>query len=370
MTAFFRGVILSVAVFAIVQLFLIVPLGATLQGLQVGMEVPSFSLSSISGGPKVLSGLISEKLTVVVFWATWSSSSEKALLMLEKLYEKYETQGLAVVAINVDGQKLSEEAMNDIRLTVKKLKLSYPVLIDAGLTAFHDYGVIAVPSTVVLDKDRIIRYELSGFPVVGSEEMSDFISTILAGKKPIEIVGGKSFYKPDKRAVRSFNMGKNAAASKSSADAAEMWFKKAIEFDPKFVSPYLGLGIFYLQRDQMALAMGLFDKVLSIDPGNQVALCELALLSIKHGNLDEGKVLINKALHETGTYPPCYYYFAYALAKEGKADEALKAFEEAVRVNPLDPEVYIFKGRVCEENGMPQQAAAAYKKALELIIRE
>jgi len=367
---FLRTAILSAAIFVMGQLFLIIPLGATLQGLQVGMEAPLFSLNSISGEPKVLSGLIAEKLTVVVFWSTWSSHSERALLMMERLYRKYGSAGLSVVAINVDGQKSSEQVMSEIRLKVEKLKISYPVLIDSGLMTFRDYGVIAVPSTVVLDKDRIIRYELSGFPLVGSEEMFDFISSALNGKQSVDTATGNTAYKPDKRAVRSFNMGKNALTARSSADTAEMWFKKAIESDPKFVASYLSLGKFYLQRNETSLAKGLFEKALFLEPGNQVALCELALLLINDGKLDEGKSLLEKALNQRGAYPPCYYYLGTAYAKEGKSDEAFKAFDDAVQLNPLDPAVYIYKGRVCEENGMLQQAAVAYKKALELIIRE
>jgi Flp pilus assembly protein TadD/peroxiredoxin len=370
MMKFLRTVVLSATIFVTAQLFFIIPLGATLQGLQVGIEAPSFSLKSISGEPKAISGLIAQKLTVIVFWSTWSSNSEKALLMLEKLYQKYRSAGLAVIAINVDGQKSSEQVISEIRLKVATLKISYPVLIDSGLMTFHDYGVIAVPSTVVLDKERIIRYELSGFPLVGSEEMVDYISSTLDGKKPADIVTGNAAYKPDKKAVRSFNMGKNAMTSRSSADTAEMWFKKAIESDPKFVAPYLGLGNFYLQKNETSLARGSFEQALSLEPGNQIALCELALLLINGGKLKEGKTLIEKALHQKGTYPPCYYYLGSVYAKEGKSDEAFKVFDDAIQVNPLDPKVYIYKGRVCEENGMLQQAALAYKKALELIIRE
>ncbi len=370
MTAFVRTVIVFVAIFAAGQLFFIVPLGATLQGLQVGMEAPAFTLTNLSGERKPLSELVADKLTVIVFWSTWSPNSEKELLKLEELYRKYRSAGFGVVAVNVDGQKQAEAATGKIRLKVETLKLSFPVLIDSGLATFHDYGVIAVPSAVVIDRNRIIKYELSGFPLVGSEEMFDFISSTFNARKTAELAAGSAAYKPDRNALRYFTMGKTALASRSSAGTAEMWFKKAIEYDPKFAAPYLSLGQFYLRRNQSSSAKGLFEKVLSFEPGNQVALCELAKIMIDGNNIDEGKALIDKALHQKGTYTACHYYLGALYAKEGKSAEALKALDDAIQLNPLDPEAYIYKGRVCEELGMPRQAGDSYEKALELILKE
>jgi peroxiredoxin/Tfp pilus assembly protein PilF len=369
MMSFARTAIVYAAIFVIGQLFFIVPLGATLQDLQVGMEVPSFSLTDLSGERKLLSDLVSEKLTVIIFWSTWSPNSEKELIKLNDLYRKYKSAGLSVVAINVDGQKPTDASIGKIRLIVEKLKLRVPVLVDSGLMTFHDYGVIAVPSSIVIDNNRIIRYELSGFPLVGSQEMFDFISSTIEAKKPADMAVS-SAYKPDKNALRYFTMGKTALTSRSSAGTAEMWFKKAIEYDPKFAAPYLSLGRLYLQKNQAPLARGLFENVLSFEPGNQVALCELAKILIDNNKLDDGKVLIEKALHQNGTYPACYYYLGSVYAKGDKFAEAFNALDNAIELDPHDPEAYIYKGRVCEENGMLQQAADAYKRALELILKE
>lgn len=369
MLAFVRIIFLSAIFFTVGELFLIVPIAATIQGLQVGMEAPDFSVKDMSGGKKTFSELGGAKLTMVIFWSTWSANSEKALLSLEKLYQRYRERGLSVIAINVDGQEISEGAVRDIGVKAGKLKLSFPVLIDHGLVAFHDYGVIAVPTTVVLDKERVIRYELSGFPLVGSGEMTEFVSATLEGRKPAEKAAEKAGYKPDKKAVRFFNMGNNTLKSGRTAGSAEMWFKKTIEADPKFVTPYLSLGKFYSERNNASLAREQFEKALTIEPLNPVALCELALLFINGGKIDEGKALIKKAADAEEAYSPCYYYLGLAYGKEGNLDESFKSFDMSIQINPLDPNIYIYKGKVCEENRLPQEAARAYRKALEIILR-
>jgi tetratricopeptide (TPR) repeat protein len=369
MFAFLRVILIAAVILTAGEFFFIVPIAATIQGLQVGMEAPDFLLYTIKGEKKKFSELAGAKLTAVIFWSTWSENSDKALLRLEKLFQKCKERGFSVVAVNVDGQKASETAKNDIVSKTGKLKLSFPVLIDDGLTVFHDYGVIAVPTTVILDKDRIIRYELSGFPLTGSEEMMDFVSNTLEGKTSEKTVE-KAGYKPDKKAVRFFNTGSNTLKSELTSASAEVWFKKAIETDPKFVLPYISLGKFYGERENAAGAAEEFQKALDIDPLNPVALCELAFVMIHTGKINQGRTLIEKALKTDEAYSPCYYYSGWAYAKEGKLDQAFGSFEHAARLNPLDPNPFIYQGRACEQNNLPQKAAASYKKALEIILQQ
>jgi Tfp pilus assembly protein PilF/peroxiredoxin len=331
------------------------------------MEAPDFSLKDHSGEKKNFQSVKGQKLTIVVFWSTWSAKSEKALLRLEKLYQQCKDKGLGVVAVNVDGQEINAEAFNGIKAKVEKLKLSYPTLIDYGLQAFHDYGVIAVPSIVILDGERVIKYELSGFPLVGAEDMADYVSSNFEGKKT-EAAPQKKGYAPDKKAIRHYNMGLRTLKSRRMADTAEMWFVKAIEADPGFIMPYLSLGKFYTARENIAQAKEQFQKALAIEPANPAALCELGLIFIKEGKSAEGRQMLDSALRSDDSYLPCYYYSGMAFGKEGKLDEALKAFQSAVDINPHDPYIYIYKGEACEENKQLQAASEAYQKALELIL--
>jgi hypothetical protein len=44
----------------------------------------------------------------------------------------------------------------ELSAAIERTGVSFPVLLDPELTAFHDYGVIALPSTVVIDNNGII----------------------------------------------------------------------------------------------------------------------------------------------------------------------------------------------------------------------
>jgi len=364
---FWRRTTLLATLFTAYGVFLFTPAAATLQQLQVGMEAPDFSLPLVSGEKKSFAALRGDKLTVLLVWSTWDKKSEKALARMQKLYRKYRDKGLAVVAINADGQKISDADQAKIRSIVERLQLTYPVLVDNGLDYFHDIGIIALPSTVIVDRDRIIKYELSGYPLVGAEEMADFVTASLEGTKPA--LAEKKGYQPTKTALRFYNMGKNTLRSGRMAESAEMWFKKAIEADPKFVLPHISLGKFYVQRGDKAQAEAQFKEALAKEPTHVIALCESALLLFEDNRLAEGQSLLESAFKADEAYTPCYYYAGFAYGRQDKLEQALKMFDEAEKINPLDYNLYVYKGRVFEGQKKPQEAAAAYRKALETILQ-
>lgn len=344
------------------------PAAATLQALQAGMEAPDFSLAAVTGEAKSFADLKGEKLTVLVFWSTWSSKSEKILARMQQLHEKYKGQGLSIIGVNADEQTVSAETLAKIQTLSEKLKIGFPMLVDNGLVAFHDYGVIALPTTVILDKERIIKHELSGYPLVGSEAMVDFITSTIEGKKAPAAAEARAGYQPNKNALRFYNMGKTTLRSKRMAETAEMWFKKAIEADAAFVLPHLSLGKLYLQRGDAALAKGEFKEALAREPGHPIALCELGLILVDEGKGGEGVALFEAAKKSEESYAPCYYYAGYAYGKEGRMEEAQKLFDEAEKLNPFDHNNFVYQGKVFEGRKDQKKTFEAYKKALEIIL--
>lgn len=363
-----RRIILLTVIISLSGVLLFAPAAATLQALQVGMEGPDFSLKNLGGETKTFADLKGEKLTVVVFWSTWSRKSEKVLARMQQLHERYKGQGLSIVAVNVDGQNISDSALGDIKAIQDRLKIGFPMLVDHGLAVFHDFGVIALPTIVIMDRERVIKYELSGYPLVGAEEMADFVVSTVEGKKA-PVVEAKAGYQPNKSALRFYNMGKTTLKSKRMSDTAEMWFKKAVDADPQFVLPHLSLGKMYIQRGETAMAQGSFKEALAREPGNPIALCESGLILVNEGKGGEGAALFEAARKAEESYAPCYYYAGFAFGKEGKMEDALKMFDEAEKMNPNDYNLFLYKGKVLEGQKDPKKASDAYRKALEIILQ-
>ncbi|GFO60707.1 hypothetical protein GMST_30320 [Geomonas silvestris] len=343
------------------------PAAATLLVLQVGMEGPQFSLTSPEGKKVSSAELKGDKLTVLVFWSSWTQKSEAVLTRMQKLYARYRASGLSVVGINVDEQKVSPQTLRQVKATRDRLKIQFPMLADPGLVAFRDYGVIALPTTVVLDQGGTIRHDLTGYPLLGAEELDDFVSATMSGAKP-KVVAAKPHYQPKKSALSFYNMGQNNLKSKLLAGKAELWFKKAAEADQGFVLPHLSLGRIYRERGDQALAQAEYRAVLAKEPRHPVALCELGILLVEQGKGAEGRALLDAARGSEDSYAPCLYYTGYALGREGKGGDAARLFEEAAKLAPFDYQVYAYQGMLYEQQKDLQKAADSYGRALETII--
>jgi thiol-disulfide isomerase/thioredoxin len=100
-----------------------------------------FSLASAAG-----------KVVVVDFWATWCGPCLRALPHLDRLQQRH--PGITVVTINID-EPAEARALFDER--------GYKILLLAGDQATSDqYGVSAIPHTVLIDRSGVVRTVLRG----------------------------------------------------------------------------------------------------------------------------------------------------------------------------------------------------------------
>lgn len=341
---------------------------SALKTFGVGTEAPDFTLQNLKGEKQGFSTLKGDKLTIVLFWATWSKQSEKALKQMEKLHQQYKNQGLSVVGINVERQAIDAKALAEIKEVTDRLQISFPNLVDHGLITFHDYGVIAVPTIIILDKNRKINFEMSGFPLVGSRDMIYFVAEAIEGKKAPVDVAKKTGYQPDKRAVRSWNMGVKALSSKRSAHTAEGWFKKAIAADPDFILPHLSLGSFYKEQGDLAKAKEQFQQALNRKPDNAPALSKMGLLLIEEGSVAAARTMLEKAIKSDEAYVPSYYYLGYLTGKEGDMKKSAELFASAEELNPMDYQINVYRGRMFEEQNNLELAATSYKNGLKQLL--
>jgi tetratricopeptide (TPR) repeat protein len=149
------------------------------------------------------------------------------------------------------------------------------------------------------------------------------------------------------------------------SDTAEEWFTKAAAADPTFAPPWISPANCICGGDRTGTED--FAQALSREPDNVVALCETAMLVAGEGKIEEGKALLAKARGIDEAYPPAHYYAGYLLGK-GQLAEGLKMFEQAAVADPHNSDIYLLKAKLLEEKGAIPEAAAAYRKALELQL--
>lgn len=333
--------------------------------LQIGSKAEDFTLKDLDGKDVSLDQFKEKKGVAVFFWSTWSAKSPKALKRFQSFYENYKDKGIEIIGINADNQKMSPEDIEKVKIFVKELGVTFPILIDKGLKTFHEYGIIAIPSTTVISgTDGKISYELPGFPLVGTEDMFEHLG-VLAGDPPRKKMAAG--YQPKHDAIANTNLARGFAKRKKYA-MAQPFFVKAIEKDPKYMPPYIELSKIYEIDEKDAEAEETLRKGYAADTENVVIISELGYFLSRKGKTEEAIKILDIAVKKN-SYTPAHYYYAYALAKNGKLKESLAAFEEAISLNPYEPMTYQLRSEVYETNKMMKEASADSKKALELILK-
>jgi peroxiredoxin len=117
---------------------------------------PDFTLKSLEGTNLRLEEYRGQ-VVLINFWASWCGPCRQEMPVLDRLHQRYEDTGFAVLGINVEGEE------GPARDLLAKVPVTFPVLIDAGQTVSELYDLEAMPSTVVIDRDGIVRYLHRGY---------------------------------------------------------------------------------------------------------------------------------------------------------------------------------------------------------------
>ena len=117
-------------------------------------RMPAFALKDTAGRQVSLTDFRG-KVLLVDFWATWCAPCKTEMPGYERLYRTYKDRGFAVVGIAADSDpKLIAEFG-------KMLGVTYPLLVN-GMNVAR-YGVQGLPTTILVDRNGIIRKQVIGF---------------------------------------------------------------------------------------------------------------------------------------------------------------------------------------------------------------
>jgi len=340
----------------------------SLKTLGPGADAPEFNLRDSQALEHKFSRLLGKKLTVIVFWASWSRKSAEALTDMQQLYDKEAGKGLSVVGVNVEKQNMTGDDLKQAGATFARLGLSYPNLSDRNLETFHAYGVIAVPTIVVIDKEVKIVFEMSGYPLVKAGELRDYVQEYLGGKSRAVQSRTSEGYQPQKRAVRYFNLGLKARQSARTSGSAENYLKKAIEADPGFIRPYVAIANLYRQQGSSSKAAEMLEKALAIEPRSAPALFEFGLVEVDAAQFETAADFLHQAIEADEFFTPAYYLLGYLAGREGDLKTAELLFAKAREQNPMDYQLYRYKGQMYELHGEVGEATASYRHSLEILL--
>ena len=116
------------------------------------VPAPQFSLASRAGGEVSLADLKGQ-VVMINFWASWCGPCRQEFPALDQIYAKYKPMGFTLVAINVESET------SDAAKFLSATPASFPILFDPDNTVSGKYGVSAMPTTVLVDRQGRVRWQ-------------------------------------------------------------------------------------------------------------------------------------------------------------------------------------------------------------------
>ena len=111
----------------------------------------NFSLPVAGAEGEILTlGELTGKVVLLNFWTTWCPSCRAEMLPLESLYNRHREAGLRVVAVNL------RENPEQVQAFMIDNALSFPAVLDIDGRVGSDYGVQAIPTSFIIDREGYI----------------------------------------------------------------------------------------------------------------------------------------------------------------------------------------------------------------------
>jgi len=320
-------------VFFLVFLLLFAPLSNAIS-IPLGHSAPDFSLSSTDGDTISISNF-KDKTLIVLFWRTGQKRSAMALKDTDEILKKYGEKGVQAICIIQNSDEL-DEAANMIR----EKDISCPLFIDSNRRAYGDYGIRVFPTTVLVNKEGAVAYDIPSHPLTYKMKLDGYVRKMLGeiNDEELEHVLSPQKEKTDDatlESMRLYNLAMKFVKMRMFDQAVDTAVK-SVEAKPDRIESLTLLGFLYLETDDAEKALETFNKAVELDPESK---------DIKTGL--GGAFILNK-----------------------EYDKAIEVLEDAIVANPYSQMTYYELGKAYELKGNTDKSIEMYKRAIEKIVKK
>ena len=178
-------------------------------------------------------------------------------------------------------------------------------------------------------------------------------------------------------------------------DEAVTEFREAIRINPNYASAHINLGAAYDKQGKLDEAVTEFREAIRINPNYASAHINLGAAYDKQGKLDEACREFREAMRDysgswdqyeldkvmnvweeditklepNDAYPGeanMHTCLGYVYREQGKLDEAVTEFREAIRLDPNDESARAYLGCIYHEQGKLDEAITEFREAIRL----
>ncbi len=313
--------------------------GRAVSHLKQYEKAPAFDLPALLPPGKRVTLASLDRPVLLIFGEPYHQPTQEALTVLKKVY-----QSLALTEIDVPVYLiLSQEptAQQKAQLDAKE-KIRADILLDKEQRAFGDYGVIVLPTTVLIEKEGKVDLALSGVPLAYSDIVEDALQFSL-GRMTRE----------------QYESSRSAAAAPGAQE------------DPGAKAGRLtGLAGQLMRRGFGELALQRYQEVLALDGGYLPARIGMARCFMQLNRLPEACEQLQRVLQADENHVEANLLMAWVEIRRGGAEIASAKWRLnwVLTTHPSHPQANYLMGVVCETQGEKDRALEYYKKAAQLLL--
>ena len=149
-------------------------------GYEIGKSPVGQPLIDFEGvtvdGTEVSSENMRGKVLLIDLWGVNCGSCLDEMKVLEPIYQEFKDKGLEIWAVN--SEQIGADEVRE-GLEGKGLSVSYPLLLDKGLTITRIFTSWFIPVTVIVDRTGSVQYYKIGFNSSDEEKIRGVLGELL-----------------------------------------------------------------------------------------------------------------------------------------------------------------------------------------------
>ena len=309
------------------------------------ISAPDFSLPDLNGKTRSLSDLRG-KLVLLNFWVSESSACRENLRLFNRVHARWATQGLQVLAINLN-QPVDAKNLEKL---IRDERISFPILRGSDDLAavynilfrylFDRHRDLSLPTSFLIDgKQQIVKVYQGLLP--------DHIDQDLASIPQTDAMR-LTLALPFPGTAETFTFGRNYLSygsiyfQRGYFEQAATAFQSALRDDPLSAEACYGVGSAYLSQQKTAEARESFERATKLRASYPDTLANawnnLGLLATRENNLEQAIRCFQQAVRESPGNLIAANNLGNAYRAQKNWQAARETFEAALAVTPDDPE--------------------------------